>query len=63
MKNHKPIPKRGRPEADADTLKSVSMTICLTPSTHKKLKDKCKKLDIPPATMVRQLIERAIKVA
>ena len=53
--------KRGRPDVvDRDLLKTRTMTVCLTPALHNKLKSIAKKNNQKPAAMVRILIETGV---
>jgi hypothetical protein len=53
--------KRGRPVThDRSTIKSTTMTICLTPDIHRRLLRYSYTLRQPPAKMVRMMVEESL---
>jgi hypothetical protein len=53
--------KRGRPVThDRSTIKSATMTICLTPDIHRRLLQYSYTLRQPPAKMVRMIVEEGL---
>ena len=46
---------------DRAVIKSVNKTICMTPATYNGLVELAKRIDIPPATLGRKIIEAKVE--